>query len=181
MAELTVDKTYAKGLFLAAADGSKTDEIMQEAKDLAALFGREKEFFEFLCSPIISGGEKKQIIRSVFEGRISSEMTNFLFVLVDKGRARHLPRIIRQYELLLNESKGFSKGIIYSAAPLSTEQLVSFEKKAGELVGKEVKLENRVDKSLIGGARIFVEGRLIDASVKKRLLDLKETLKAGIQ
>jgi len=59
MAELTVDKTYAKGLFLAAADGSKTDEIMQEAKDLAALFDREKEFFEFLCSPIISGGEKK--------------------------------------------------------------------------------------------------------------------------
>ena len=51
MAELTVDKTYAKGLFLAAADGSKTDEIMQEAKDLAALFDREKEYFEFLCSP----------------------------------------------------------------------------------------------------------------------------------
>lgn len=181
MAELTVDKTYAKGLFLAAKERSKTDAIMQEAKELAALFDREKEFFQFICSPIVSGSEKKQAVRSVFEGRISQEMVNFLLVLIDKGRAGHLQRIVKQYELLLNESLGFSRGVIYSVAPLSEEQLTSFEEKIGYMINKKVKLDNRTDKNLIGGVRIFVEGRLIDASVKKRLSDLKETMMAGIQ
>jgi ATP synthase F1 delta subunit len=108
-------------------------------------------------------------------------MINFILVLVDKGRAGHFPRIVRQYELLLHESQGFSHGIIYSAVNLSKEQLSSFENKVGEMIDKKVRLDNRNDKSLIGGVRIFVEGRLIDASVKKRLDHLKESLIEGIQ
>jgi ATP synthase F1 delta subunit len=181
MAELTVDKTYAKGLFLAAEEMSKTAEIMEEARELGEIFDKEMEFFEFIRSPIVSSNEKKQILRKVFEGRISKEMFNFILVLVDKGRVSHFPRIIRQYELLLYESQGFSRGIIYSALPLSEDQLRLFEQKTGEMINKEVRLDNRSDKSLIGGVRIFIEGRLIDASVKKRLDDLKETLIAGIQ
>ena len=181
MAELTVDKTYAKGLFLAAAERSQTDEIMQEARELVDLFDREKEFFQFICSPIVSGNEKKQVVRNVFSDRISQEMVNFLLVLIDKGRTAHLQRIVKQYELLLNESMGFSKGVIYSVMPLSREQLASFEEKIGTLINKKVKLDNRTDRNLIGGVRIFVEGRLIDASVKKRLSDLIETMMSGIQ
>lgn len=181
MAELTVDKTYAKGLFLAAREMSKTDEIMQEAKELVALFNREKLFFDYLSSPTVSGDEKKQTVRNVFEGRISQEMVNFLLVLIDKGRVRHFQRIVKQYELLLNESLGFSRGVIYSAVPLSEAQLASFEEKIGQLIDKKVKLDNRIDKNLIGGVRIFIEGKLIDASVKKWLSDLKENLIASIQ
>ena len=180
MAELTVDKTYAKGLFLAAQEESKTNEIMQEAKELAALFDKEKQFFEFIRSPIVSGNEKKKVVRNVFEGQMSQEMINFLLVLIDKGRVGHLRRIVREYELLLHESLGFSKGVIYSVVPLSEAQLASFEEKTGNLIGKKVKLDNRIDQNLIGGVRIFVEGRLIDASVKKRLSDLKETMMTGV-
>ncbi|GAB1475894.1 F0F1 ATP synthase subunit delta [Bacillota bacterium] len=180
MAELTVDKTYAKGLFLAASDGSKADEIMEEAKELSGLFEREKDFFDILCSPAISGHGKKQIIQNVFTNRLSREMLNFLMVLVDKGRVAHLPRIVRQYEKLLLESHGLSRGLIYSAVQLSPEKLRSFEEKTGSLIGKKTSLENRIDKSLIGGVRIFVEGRLIDASVKKRLSDMKDTMASGL-
>lgn len=181
MAELTVDKTYAKGLFLAASEKSKTDAIMEEAKELVSLFDREKDFSDLLCSPAVSGDEKKQIIQNVFNERISKEMTNFLMILVDKGRVRHLPRIVRQYERLLLESHGLSRGVIYSAVKLSPEKLSSFEEKTSSLIGKKTRLENRVDKSLIGGVRIFVEGRLIDASVKKRLSDMKETMATNLQ
>jgi ATP synthase F1 delta subunit len=107
-------------------------------------------------------------------------MINFLLVLIDKGRVGHLRRIVREYELLLHESLGFSKGVIYSVVPLSEAQLASFEEKTGNLIGKKVKLDNRIDQNLIGGVRIFVEGRLIDASVKKRLSDLKETMMTGV-
>jgi len=176
MAELTVDMTYGKALFEAAREVNKTDKIMREAGELSEIFKREKEFFEFLCTPVISASSKKEVVKKIFEGEISSELVNLLYILIDKGRAKHFHRIIKQYRLLLNESHGFTTGVIFSVLPLSAEQLTSFEEKTGKLLQKNVKLENRTDTSIIGGVRIFVEGKVIDATVKKRLSDLAEQL-----
>ena len=37
---------------------------------------------------------------------------------------------------------------------------------------KKVKLENQLDPKLIGGVKILVDGRIIDASIRKRFQDL---------
>jgi F-type H+-transporting ATPase subunit delta len=176
MADVTVDLTYGKALFHAAEDRNKTDLILEEAVALDELFKQEKEFFEFLCTPVISASEKKKVIGNVLEGRVSPELQHLLYILVDKGRARHFPRIVRQYRLLINEARGFSIGTIFSVLPLPPKQLSAFEKETGKLLQKKVKLENRTDRTIIGGVRIFIEGKVIDASIKKRLLDLADSL-----
>ena len=140
------------------------------------LFHREREFFGFICSPVISGAEKKTVVRTVLKDRIADELVNFLMILIDKGRGRHFDKIRDQYIKLFNESKGYTTGMVYSVSPLTGEQIEAFEEKTGTYLGKEVKLTNKIDASLLGGVRIFVDGKLIDASVKKRLEDLMETL-----
>jgi F0F1-type ATP synthase delta subunit len=40
-----------------------------------------------------------------------------------------------------------------------------------------VKLENITDASLIGGIKILINGKIIDASLRKRLNDLENILK----
>lgn len=176
MEELTVDLTYGKALLQAARDLSKTELILKEAVEVDQLFQKEKGFYQFFCSPIISSGEKKAVVRQVFRDQISPELVNFLLVLIDKGRGKHLHKIIRQYRLQLEESQGYSGGTIYSVIPLDAAKLAQFEEKTGKLLRKRVKLENRIDASLIGGVRILVEGKLIDASVKNRLSGLMESL-----
>ncbi|MDD4582857.1 MAG: ATP synthase F1 subunit delta [Eubacteriales bacterium] len=176
MADVTVDMTYGKALFMVAQDLGKTDLFLEEATELVELFKREKSFFEFLCTPVISASEKKTIIKNVFEGRISEELVHLIFILVDKKRIRHFAPIVQRYRLLLNKSRGFSIGTIFSVLPLSKEQLASFEEKTGKLLQKKVKLENRTDSTIIGGIRIFIEGKVIDATIKKRLHDLKASL-----
>lgn len=176
MADVTVDMTYGKALFSAAADLGKTDTILEEAAALDELFEQEKEFFEFLCTPVISAAEKKKVIGTVLEDRISPELLHLLYILVDKGRAKHFPRIVRQYRLLINEARGFSMGTVFSVLPLSLEQLAALEEQTGKLLKKKVKLENRTDPHIIGGVRIFIEGKVIDATIKRRLLDLKDRI-----
>lgn len=176
MADVTVDMTYGKALFSAAEDLGKTDLILEEALALNDIFIQEKEFFEFLCTPVVSASEKKQVIRNVLEGRVSPEIINLLFILVDKGRGRHYPKIVKQYRRLINEARGFSIGTIFSVQPLSKEQLLSFEEQTGKLLQKKVKLENLTDSTLIGGVRIFIEGKVIDATIKRRLSNLKESI-----
>lgn len=177
MAELTVDLTYGKALFDAATELGMTETILEEGQALTDIFKKEPAFYEFICTPIVSAAQKKEALSNVFSGKISKELLNFLFILIDKRRTREFTNIIKRYKLILDQSQGFSTGTIFSATPLSAEQISTFEEKTGKLIQKKVRLENKTDTTIIGGIRIFIEGKVIDATIKKRLKDLEETLR----
>ena len=81
------------------------------------------------------------------------------------------------YTELVNTEEGITVGIIYSAVPLDSDRLERFEKETGKLLRKNVRLENEVDKSLIGGVKIFADGKMIDASLRARVSALMDTIK----
>lgn len=177
MAELTVDMTYGKALFEVASEVNKTDLILEEAQGILDIFKAEPEFHEFVCTPVISAAIKKESLEKIFMGKICDELLNLLFILIDKRRMKAFGGIIKKYKQLIDESKGFSIGTIFSINPLSKEQIETFEEKTGKLIRKNVRLENRTDSTIIGGVRIFIEGKVIDATVRKRLNDLSESLR----
>lgn len=177
MAELTVEITYGKALFEAAKDVNKVDQILEELKAIAGIFKQEPEFYEFFITPVISGPEKKQVIEKIFAGRISDEMYNFLRVLIDKRRTASYSRIAGEYGKLVDESLGLSAGTVVSAIPLTDDQLNSFEEKTGKLLRKNIKLINKVEPSILGGVKIFIDGKVIDASIRKQLQDLEGRIK----
>lgn len=176
MAELTVEMTYSQALLQAAADVDKIDLILKEGKELIELFHKEPDFHEFLSTPVVSAEEKKQLLNNVFKDQISQELLNFLFILIDKSRCKLFERIMARYEHLIDESKGYAVGKIMSVVPLNDKQLSEFEMKTSKLLQKKVKLINQLEPSILGGVRILIEGKVIDATIKKRLDDLKESL-----
>ena len=177
MAELTVEITYGKALFEAAKDVNKVDQILEELKAISEIFNQEPELYEFFITPVISGPEKKKVIEKIFAERISDEMHNFLWVLIDKRRTASYSRIAREYQKLVNQNLGLSSGTVISAISLTNDQLNSFEEKTGKLLKKNVKLTNKVEPSILGGVKIFIEGKVIDASVRKQLQDLEGRIK----
>lgn len=177
MAELTVEITYGKALFEAAADRNKVDVILEELKEIRTIFQKNPDFNEFLNTPVISGPEKKQVIEEVFHDRISQETINFLMVLIDKRRMTSFNRIVMEYQKLINQENGISLGTVFSVEPLTDIQLSSFEEKTARLLKKNVKLVNKTDAFLLGGVKIFIEGKVIDASIRKQLQDLEGSIK----
>lgn len=173
MAELTVDLTYGNALYMAAKELGKVVPILEESAELLALLENEPDLLAFLNTPAISAREKKAVILKIFDGKLCDELLNLLCILIDKGRTRHFARIIGTYKDLLHKEAGFSYGEILSVKPLSAERLVKFEEEVGKLLGSKVKLENKVDVGLIGGIKVYVDGKVIDASVKGRLKDLR--------
>ena len=151
MAELAVGNVYGSALYQAACDVGKKEEILNEAKELLKIFNQEKDLFAFFESPIISGIEKKKVVDEVFSGKISEELLNFLFIMIDKGRTRHFARAVKVYEEL-------------------------FDNDTSKLLRKNVKLENEEDASLIGGVKILIDGKIIDASVRKRLEEMNNSI-----
>ncbi|MBE6033526.1 MAG: ATP synthase F1 subunit delta [Clostridiales bacterium] len=176
MAELTIGMTYGNALFQAACDVDKKKLILEEAEQVLEILKQEPDLCAFIDTPVISIGEKKQVMGSIFDGRISEELLHFLYVMIDKGRTKHFARAIKVYKELYNEEEGFSYGKIFSVKPLSTDRLEKFEAETGKLLRQNVKLENEIDAKLIGGVKILIDGKVIDASVRKRLEDLNNTI-----
>ncbi|MGI6747993.1 MAG: ATP synthase F1 subunit delta [Anaerovoracaceae bacterium] len=177
MAELTVENTYGKALFEAATERNKVDIILTELKELSAIFEKNPNFFELFRTPIISATEKREVAEQAFGGRVSPETLNFLLVLIDKKRMSSFYRIVRAYQKLIDKELGISQGTVFSVEPLTDIQLRSFEEKTSKLLQKNVKLVNKIDTFLLGGVKIFIEGKVIDASIRKQLQNLEGSIK----
>lgn len=176
MAELTIALTYGSALFQAAAEVNKKDRILEEAAEVLGILEQEPELFAFMNTPVVPALEKKTVLTKIFKDRICDELLNLICIMVDKGRVRHFPKVVKVYRDLINKEEGFSYGKIYSVRPLSQVQLAKFEEETGRLLQQNVKLENETDPRLIGGITIFIDGKVIDASLRKRLDDLSSTI-----
>ena len=177
MDSLRVEHTYGQALYDAAKDRGIIEEIAAEYKAVSRVFEDNPLLAKLFVVPTLSAAEKKEVAAKVFSGRVSKEILNFIYILIDKRRIGAWDSIGRHYEKLIWESNGFTKGVIYSAIPLDEERVRAFEGKTGEALGKKVYLDARIDRSIIGGIKIYVDGKLIDASVRTRIEAIKQRMK----
>lgn len=176
MAELTIETTYGSALLQAARDRGKTEIIREEASQVLEIFNGNSDLSAVINYPGISAEEKKEILKNIFEGRICAELLNLLYILVDKGRAHYFPQIVKAYKEMINREEGYAYGTIFSVKPLKKEQLEKFEEETAKLLRCKVRLENELDPKILGGVKILVEGKMIDASIRKRFRDLENNL-----
>ncbi len=176
MEELNVSMTYGEALYNAAKDLGKEKELLEEAKAVKEILKNEESFLMLINDPTITASEKKKIITNVFGGKISQELLNFFFVLIDKRRISHFIKMVDVFEKLVNTQEGFATGVVYSARELSKEKLAKIEEETGKLIREKVKLTQEIDTSLIGGIKILVNGKIIDASIRNRLQDISGQL-----
>jgi ATP synthase F1 delta subunit len=176
MAELTIDLTYGTALFEVAVETGKKEEIARDASAVLEVFESEPDLRLFMNYPAISAKEKKEAIAKIFEGQVCEEFLNFLYVLIDKGRAMHFEKIVKVYEKLIQKEEGYSYGTVYSVVKLSEDRIKQLEEETSKLLKENIRLTNEIDPKLIGGVKILVEGRLIDASIRKKFDDLESQI-----
>lgn len=175
--EIALENIYATAMYQAACDIKAVDEVRKELVALDKIFRREEDFHEILSNPAISAEVKKGMIEKIFGGRILTEVLSFLYILVDKGRLFYFHGIVKQYCDILDRERGISEGVVYTTVPLTEDQLYKLDEEASKLIRKKVYLKNRIDKSILGGVKIFVDGKVIDASFKSRLDRLADIIK----
>ena len=172
MAELTVDMTYGTALYEAASELKITEQIAADADGVLACLEQEPDLRAFVDYPAISAEEKKKALQNIFGGKIADELMNFMFVLIDKRRMGQFERIIRVYKDLMNHEEGVAYGVVYSAAPLDKKRLAEIEEQTSKLLQENIRLTNETDPSLIAGIKVLVEGKIIDASLRRKFDEL---------
>ncbi len=172
MAELAVDLTYGTALMEAARELGKEDQILEEAQAVVQLIEDEPDLHQFINYPGVSADEKKEVLKNIFEGKICEELLNFLYILVDKRRTMNFGRIVKVYKSLIEREEGVSYGTVYSVVKLSDERMAELEEQTSKLLQMKVKLDNEIDPNLLAGFKVLVEGKIIDASYRKKFDEL---------
>lgn len=103
----------------------------------------------------------------------SSVLDELAALIIDEGRERELPLIVRDIEGALL-ARGIAVADLESAYELTGTTKSALESLVKEQTGaKTVHFRTREEKDLLGGVRVSLPGEELDASVRRRLDNLK--------
>lgn len=176
MAKL-ISKTYGDALLELAVEEQKADDFSNQIEQLLMVLDENPEFLTLLNHPRISVEDKVEVVKQVFDGRISEELVGFLITIVTKGRFANIKEILQYFLDQVKELKGI--GVVYVTTPLPLEEI---QKKAIEdkllqtTEYKEMEMHYLLEPKLIGGIQIRIGDRVVDSSVSTKILKLQQEL-----
>lgn len=171
-----VARRYAQALYEIAVEKNALDAMEEELKSVSEVVRGEQVIQRILNHPQIAAVEKREVLKQLFEGRVSETTLNFLYLIIDRNREAYLSDIVVEYTHLANVARNMVDAEVVSARELDEAQKEELAKVLNRLAGKEVSPEYRVDASLIGGLLVRIGDKVIDGSVKHKLETLKQRL-----
>mgnify|MGYP000957524506 CR=1 FL=1 len=173
--ELTVGKRYAKALFESAKEHNQIDQIEEELKAVSGLF-TDSETGDFFAHPSIGTDSKLDVLNKALTGKVSEMLLNTLRLLVERRRESALAGLAGYYSRLVDEHHGRATAIVYTPMPLTDAESRQVAEHFGKVTGKTIRVENVIDKSLLGGLQVRIGDRLYDGSLSGKLAGLKKIL-----
>lgn len=176
MAKL-VSKTYGEALFELAVEEGKEDEFLSEILQLKALLAENPDFGKLMNHPKILKEEKLDVLKEVFDGRVSKELLGFLHLIISKDRYGDIDQILDYFVDEVKHLKGIGIAYVTTASDLSEAKKKEVEDKLLSTTSfKKMEMHYQVDEDLIGGMVIRIGDRVVDSSVKTRLYELSRQL-----
>ena len=177
MLDQKVARRYAEAAFSLAKEQNQIDLYQQQLTLVLDSLEAVPEFKGYFYNFLVPVKEKKEILEKVFKEDLSEAVLHFLFLIVDKRREANFEEIVAEFAAIADESRNIKNAELYTAAELPKKELKALEMRLNKATGKKIRLNAHVDPELLGGVKLRIEDRIIDATVKKRLQLLSAAMK----
>lgn len=169
MAELvTIARPYAEAVFKLAREKSNLAGWSDMLALLAAM-ARDQQIQACIGNPNLSAQQIENLILGIAGDKLDNFGRNFVQVLEQNSRLELLPQIHVLYEALKHEHEGILEVRIISALPINDEQTKELIARLEAKYQRKVSAQVEVAPQLIGGVKIMVGDKVIDATVRGRL------------
>ena len=173
-----VAERYASALFDLAREQSLLPRVESELAALSGLLDVSDDFRRLVQSPVFSAEEQERAIGAIADrNKVSGLVGNFLRLVAKNRRLFALPGIITAFRDLAARGRGEVTAEVTSAHPLSGGQVADLKAALKDKLGKDVTLQARVNPAILGGLIVKVGSRMIDTSLRTRLMTVKTQLK----
>jgi F-type H+-transporting ATPase subunit delta len=167
---------YANATIELASKQKAEKNVLDDLHMINQVVSSSREFEIVLGHPGIKPDEKKKLMVSLFGSKLHDLTQRLLELLCDRRRLELLGAIEQEYRQLWREKQNIVIGTLVYAEKPDVRLLNDIKRKLGEKLGKTVELEEKEDKSLIGGFVLRLGDQVIDGSLKGRLQSIEKSL-----
>jgi F-type H+-transporting ATPase subunit delta len=165
-------------LFDLARGGAVLETVERELRSIEAMIEGSPDLRRLVMSPVFSAEQQEAAIGALADrARIDGLTGNFLRLVARNRRLFALPGMIRAFRELVARQRGETTAAVTSAHPLTSDQVEALKAVLEEKLGRSVMLEVALDPTLLGGLIVKVGSRMIDTSLRTRLMNIKTQLR----
>lgn len=178
-----LSREYACALFELSEEENIENIILNEFREISQIFNDNFKYVEILSSYAVSKNEKIALLNDTFKSKINDYLLNFLKVIVENGHVYVLKTCFGEYENIYNKKRNILIVTAYTSVCMTQEQIKKLTLKLEDKTRKKVFVLNKIDRSIMGGIKIFYDTSFVDISLDnyfKKLSRNLETLNTNL-
>ena len=169
---------YATALFDLCKEEGQLETLQKDVEKLSELLEKSEDFKNLISSPIYKREQQSRAVSQVGKKiKIQKYTESLLELMASKGRIYIVPQLVKDINALLENERNEIGVEIISAALLGKEQTDKLEKTVSKILEKKAKMHVTVEKALIGGMIVKIGSRMIDTTIKSKLVKLQNIMK----
>ncbi|MDR2787547.1 MAG: F0F1 ATP synthase subunit delta [Candidatus Accumulibacter sp.] len=173
---VTIARPYAQAVFSLAREERSLDAWSDRLRRLAAIAG-DPEMAGVIGNPRLSARQITDLFMALSGEPENRELASFIAMLAENRRFAMLADVGAIFESLKDADEGIEEAVITSAFPIGGPALATLLKHLETHFCTRLRGRVEVDPSLIGGVRVAVGDRILDASVRGKLDTMAVALK----
>ncbi|MBI3952853.1 MAG: ATP synthase F1 subunit delta [Candidatus Doudnabacteria bacterium] len=115
-------------------------------------------------------------IHNTAPAHLDKILDNFVTALAENNQVSLFSQIEEEFHKIELESKGIKQAEVVSSHALTHENEKKILDELNKLVSVKIELKKRIDEGLMGGVVIRLDDKVIDASTRSNLEQLKQEL-----
>ena len=169
---------YATALFELALEEKALDQVAADLDAFVKLLDENKELQRLVKSPLFTAGEQVKALQAILNKvEIKGIASNFLLTVAQNRRLFGVGAMIKVFRLMVAHHRGESQAEVTVAEPLADKHIQALQAALKSATKRDVRLDIRVDPAILGGIKVKLGSRMIDASLKTKLNAIKLAMK----
>jgi F-type H+-transporting ATPase subunit delta len=171
---------YANAVFELAQEQGVVDAVGADFASLRVAMRASSDLTRLIKSPLFGHEDQARALKPVLEQMKVHPLTlKFLLTLTGKRRLFALGDVIAAYDRLVARLKGEVQAQVTSAHELTADQTAELKSVLKSKLGREPRLDMRVDPALLGGLVVKVGSRMIDSSIRTKLAGIRAAMRGN--
>ncbi|KAG7018083.1 hypothetical protein SDJN02_19949 [Cucurbita argyrosperma subsp. argyrosperma] len=174
---------YASALYIAAVKANSLDNVESELVNFVEAIKKSPTFSQFTMNLSVPAETRVKAITEISaEAKFSDVVKNFLVLLAENGRLKYVDSIAKRFLELTMAHRGEVEAVVTTVIPIPPQEEKELTETLQGIIGqgKKVKLEQKIDPSILGGLVVEFGEKVLDMSIKIRARQMERFLRQPV-